>query len=359
MLVNNESKRIAFLIGSMGKGGAERVISVLANSYAERGWQVDILLLLNNSCDYDLNSNINIISICNENRSRIAQLPSWISNIRKYVKDKKPNNIISFIARINLITILACIGLNKSLFISERNDPIADGRSVFVRLATHILYPLADCVIFQTKWAQSCFSRRIQRKSVVIPNPIQVTTMASNYLKEKKIIAVGRLIEQKNHVMLIRAFKDVYEKYPDYNLVIYGEGRLRDTLQNLIKELKLTDAVDLPGNISNIHEKIANAEMFVLSSDYEGLSNALLEAMMMGLPCISTDCAGSNEVIINGISGTIVEVGNQKNLEEGIIFNIQNKEIAYEMAMKAKETVNEFGLDKIINKWDNLLEDEG
>jgi glycosyltransferase involved in cell wall biosynthesis len=355
MPLKRESKRIVFLIGSMGKGGAERVISVLANSYAAKGWKVDILLLLNSICEYQLNKNINLIPICNENKSRLAQLPKWLFGIRKYVKENKPDKIVSFIARINIITIIACLGLNRSIIISERNDPRADGRSIFVRFGTHLLYPLVNKIVFQTKWAQSCFSSRIQKKSVVIPNPIQVTTKASK-IKEKKIVAVGRLVEQKNHAMLIRAFKKVHEKFPDYKLYIYGEGKLRNTLQEQIKDLKLTDAVFLPGNVTSIHESIADAEMFVLSSDYEGLSNALLEAMMMGLPCISTNCAGSNEIISNNYNGILVSVDDEEQLSKAICDLINDKEKAFSLSQNAKRTLCSMNIDKVISLWEKAIE---
>lgn len=354
-MTTSDSKRIAFFIGSMGKGGAERVISILANSYAERGWKVDILLLLNNVCDYQLNKNINLIPICNENKSRLAHLPKWLFSIRKYVKCKKPDRIVSFVARINLITILSCIGLNQSITISERNDPNADGRSIYIKFLTHLLYPLVNCIVFQTKWAQSCFSKRIQKKSVIIPNPIQVTTTATN-VKEKKIVAVGRLMEQKNHSMLIRAFKRVHKNYPEYKLYIYGEGILRRTLENQIQDLKLTESVYLPGNVSNIHQKIANAEMFVLSSNYEGLSNALMEAMMMGIPCISTDCAGSNEVIENSISGLLTKIGNETQLSQAICTLIKDKGYAEKIAEQGMKSVEFMNLNNILGTWISVIE---
>lgn len=350
-----EVKRIVFLIGSMGRGGAERVISILANSYAEKGWVVNILTLLDDNNDYELNTSVNVIPICDVGKSRIRQLPKWIYGIRRYIIENKPDRIVSFIACINIITLLSCVGLHKRIVISERNDPNADGRSTVVRLATHLLYPLSDYVVFQTKWAQSCFSEKIQKKSVIISNPINVTVKATNN-KMKKIVAVGRLLEQKNHVMLISAFKKVHDDYPDYKLYIYGEGNLRDTLTKQIRELELTEAVFLPGNVSNIHEKIADAEIFVLSSNYEGLSNALLEAMMIGLPCISTDCAGSNEVIQNRKNGIIVPIGSEKELIKAIKSLISDYDTRSKISQGALNTSKDFNMDIIVQKWQKIIE---
>ena len=351
-MVNN--KRIVFIIGSMRKGGAERVISILANDYAERGWQVDIIMLLDDDCEYPLNANVNLISIKNNNQSRLVGLSKWIFGIRNYVRRSSPDKIVSFIARINIITIMACIGLNKSIIISERNDPRSDGRSIIVKLLTLILYPLANYVIFQTKWAQSCFPKGIQKKSAVISNPIQVLSKLNN-VKAKKIVAVGRLVEQKNHALLINAFRNVNEKFPDYKLYIYGEGGLRETLLNQIRDLKLTESVILPGNVDNIHEKIADAELYVLSSNYEGLSNALLEAMMMGLPCISTNCAGSNEVVKNGINGLLVKIGDEVELTNAICTLINDNEFSQILAKQAKVSTEHMNFQNVLRDWHKII----
>ena len=354
--MSNEAvaKGIVFLIGSMRRGGAERVISLLANSYADKGYQVDILTLLDNDCGYELKQNVKIIPICNMNKTRIRQLPSWIVNIRRYIREKKPERVISFIARINIITLISCIGLNQHVLISERNDPKSDGRSGLVRLATYILYPFADSIVFQTKWAQSCFPKYIQKKSVIITNPVHVSSYSSD-VKDKKIVSVGRLTEQKNHALLIQAFKKVHDKYPRYKLYIYGEGPLRVNLMEQIKELSLVDTVLLPGNVADIHERIADAEIFVLSSDYEGLSNALLEAMMMGLPCISTDCAGSNEVIVDGKDGLIVSIGSVNDLANAIKRLIVDKGLAKELGQNARLSSRTFETVEVLKKWESVI----
>lgn len=339
----------------MQRDGAERVISILADYYCQKGWDVDIVTLLDDKCDYMLNDNIRLIPICSENKSYNRNIIYWINGIRKYAKSKKPEKIVSFVARINILTLIACFGLKRSIIISERNDPAADGRSNLVKIATFILYKLADGIVFQTLWAQSCFPKYIINKSCVIPNPVKISACASR-VKNKKIVAVGRLESQKNHAMLIKAFKKVHESYPDYKLYIYGEGRLRCSLTNQIQSLGLEEHVFLPGNVSDIHEKISDAEMFVLSSNYEGLSNALLEAMMMGLPCISTDCAGSNEVIQNNINGLLIPIRSEDKLAEGMLLLITNKDLSAQISKKSKITSREFECENIIEKWEAIIE---
>lgn len=349
-----DSKRIVFLIGCMGRGGAERVISVLANTYALQGWQVDILMLLEDRVEYELDENINTIFVGNKSVSRIRQIPIWINSIRRHIKENNPERIVSFIARINIITILSCLGLNKHIIISERNDPRADGRSILTKISTYLLYPLAKNIVFQTKWAQDCFPKNIKKKSFIIPNPICVTTKIAES-KEKKIVAVGRLIEQKNHKMLIDAFKIISEKYSQYKLYIYGEGRLRKKLETQIKDLNLSNNVFLPGNVTNVHEEISDAEIFVLSSNYEGLSNALLEAMMMGLPCITTNCSGVSEIIKNDYNGLLIPINNQDKLVEALDKLIQDKAFANTISKNSLISSNEYKAEKVFKCWANII----
>ena len=148
---------------------------------------------------------------------------------------------------------------------------------------------------------------------MIIPNPIEKISIGK-VKKEKVIINVGKLMDQKNQKLLIKAFSKIADKYPEYKLKIYGEGPKRKELESLVKELGLSEKVEMPGWTPDIFDKVAAAELFVLSSDYEGLSNALLEAMMLGVPCISTDCAGSNEIIRNNINGILVPAGGLKEL---------------------------------------------
>ena len=351
----NSKKRIAFILGSMRRGGAERVVSIISNHYANKDWEVDIILLLDGRCEYNLNNKIRIISLANENKSRISQLPSWILGIRTYLNQYKPDTVLSFAARINIISAIAGIGIKKHFVVSERNDPKRDGRSLLVRIGTNLVYPYVDKVIFQTKQAQSCFNKRIIRNSDIIYNPVNINVKYKS-VNSKKIVAVGRLEPQKNHKLLLTSFKEINDMFPEYSLIIYGEGTLRKELEVTISELGIMNKVSMPGNISNIHQKLLEAEFFVLSSDYEGLSNALLEAMMMGLPCISTDCAGSNEVIISGENGILVPVGNKDRLVNAMKLLINNLEFALSLGKQAEETSNQFSSTNIIKKWESVLE---
>lgn len=348
------NKKITFIIGSMRRGGAERVISLLANHYAEKNWEVNILTLLNNKVQYKLHSNVNVIDF-SSNLSRILMFPKWVYSIRKYFIENNPDKVVSFVARINIITLLSSLGLDLDIIISERNDPKSDGRSIIVKALTFILYRLARIVIFQTKSAKSYFPQYIQSNSLIISNPIEIKKSASD-IKKKKIVSVGRLESQKNHKLLIDAFNIVHKSYPKYELYIYGEGILKGELLQQIENYNLLEKVFLKGNVSNIHEHISDAEMFVLSSDYEGLSNALLESMFMGIPSISTNCAGSNEVIINEENGLLVPIGEMEPLADAMIYLIENEELRRKISTNSIKLKENFKLDIIMDKWEIAIE---
>lgn len=346
-------KRVAFIIGSMGKGGAERVISILSNAYIKKGWQVDIIMMLGNSIEYQLSDSINVIDL-STGKSKLKSIPSWYRNLRKYAKYNHPNVMIAFSAMMYFTTLFSTVGLDASLIVTERSDPYSDGRSKFIDILANWLYPKARIVVLQTERAKSYFSDKIKKNSVIIPNPIEVKTYASSK-PAKTIVNVGRLIEAKNQKLLINSFYRIAKEYPEYNLHIYGDGILYNDLKKQINKLSINNRVFLEGNVENIHDAISDAEFFVLSSNYEGLSNALLEAMMMGIPCISTNCAGSDEYIIDGVSGFLVPVGDEDLLYNSMKKMIINDSLRKKIANNGKTEVEKCKVENIIEMWERYL----
>ena len=351
-----ENRRLLIVLGSMGRGGAERVISHISNYFASKGWKVYIALLLFNKVDYDLNPNIEVINLSGNTSSRIKRFPYWIKSLRKTVKSIKPNAILSFAARISIVVQLSCLGIPVDITVSERNDPYMDGRSKLIDILTRFLYPKAKAVVFQTKRAEGYFDKINLTNSIIIPNPISINCEKGDHTL-KKIVTVGRLTKQKNQEMLIRAFAEVWEKYPEYSLWIYGDGELRVELEQLVKEFRIEKNVVFGGNVEDVHSRIADAEMFVLPSNYEGLSNALLEAMMMGLPCISTRCAGSDEYIVNKENGILVEIDDKNEMKEAILSYIENREFMERCGDNAKEVYQRVSKEVVLQKWYMLIAD--
>ena len=349
-------EEIMFITGSMGRGGAERVISILSKHYIEMGFDVSIVMLLHSiSSGYKLDSNINIIDLSNDSRRAVFDIPRLILRVRKEIQCRKPKTVICFMAQNILITGLACIGLKQKLIVSERVDPASVQRNFIFKILLNIIYSTCTKTVFQTIRAKNYFPPKVQNNSVIIQNPISVACIAKTK-KDPIIVTAGRLKEQKNHKLLIRAFANIIKRYPEYKLNIYGEGPLQNELELLIQELNLENKVRLMGSSAELHNDISNAEMFVLSSDYEGLSNVLMEALMMGLPTISTDCAGSDEVIRDNFNGILIPVRDQKSLEKAIIKIIENKSFAATISKNARDdALKNFAVDKVIYKWDHEI----
>ena len=348
-------KTIVFVITAMSRGGAERVISVLSNHYVNAGYNVSIVMLWHNHVEYELDSKIKIVDLSNDKIHPMMRLFSVTRKLRKYLKNTKPHAVVSFIAQNNLIAGIACRGINTRFIPSERLDPSAAKNNALFEKMLRRVYAKSTATVLQTERVKRYFPENVQKNSVIIANPISVKEYAASDYK-LRILTAGRLNKQKNHEMLINAFKNIHDKHPEFSLTIYGEGVERENLENLICKLGLQESVELPGNVPDIHKKIKNAYMFVLSSDYEGLSNALLEAMMMGLPCISTNCAGSDEAIQDGESGIIVPVGDTQKLTEAMIKLIENENLRNRLAKSAMQAAEKYKVENVIQQWTDVIE---
>lgn len=349
-------KDIVFVITSMGRGGAERVISILSEDYAKRGFRVHIVMLWHSILEYPIHPDVNIIDLSNDKKHPLLNIPRLLRALRKKVKELRPVAVVSFIAQNNIISALALRGLKTRLIVSERNDP-SKKRGRVLRAAVNWSYTRATATVVQTERAKTFFPKKVQKNSIIIPNPVRVLAEAVEE-PTKRIVSAGRLEPQKNQKMLIRAFAELHKDFPEWRLDIYGEGRLRDELQALINGLGLSECVALPGNHPALHAEIKDASLFVLPSDYEGLSNALLEAMMMGLPCISTNCAGSDEAIADGESGLLIPVGDEAALVRAMREMIEDPDRRAALGRAAKEGADRYRVENVIAEWRKVIEGE-
>ena len=349
--------KILFYIGSLKKGGAERVISNLANDFVKNNEVV--LITTVNKIEYSLNRNIIYHSLEYKKKTNIMQ---QLKNLKKLVNKENPDVIISFLTGANFRILLLRKMINIPIIISVRNDPKKEYKALQRKILSKILYPKTDGIVFQTEEAKKYFNRKIQNKSVIIPNPIKkefFTNEQSTSKKEKIIVSVGRLEKQKNHNLLIDAFFDISKKFPDYKLIIYGEGSLRKQLEKKIQSLNMQDKVILPGIVDNIQDKIKQAKVFVMSSDYEGMPNALMEAMALGLIVISTDCpcGGPKFLIENNKNGFLVGVKNMKELSTAIekALKLSEKEIK-KISENARKFVSKLNEEEINKIWYEYIE---
>ncbi len=354
-------KKIIFMIGSLQNGGAERVISVLANKFIEK-YEVHVVTIMENKIDYDLNDGIKYTYIMenDDDKHGINRNFVRIKNIRKYIKTVKPDVVVSFLWATNIVAIISCLFLKQRLILSERNDPKHEPVNSLARTIRNVLFSVRtnNYFVFQTSYAKQCFNKSIQKKSQIIFNPIK-ENIPERYeaRRAKKIVCVARLVEEKNIEMLLRAFKKVIEKHPDYLLYLYGRGPLKEKLEEEAIRLKIEKNVIFKGFSKNVHEEIKDATMFVLPSNYEGISNAMLEAMALGIPTICTDCPayGAREFIKDGENGYLVNVNDEKMLEERMLSIIENDAIQNKFSKEACKIVERINCDVICNQWEAFI----
>ena len=348
--------KISFFIGSLRRGGAERVISILANDYCARGWDVDIVLLLQNQVDYPLDNKINVVDITGNGGSYFKNAFHWLSGIRRYLKKRKPERVVSFVGRINALVLTAAMGLKQNIVVSERNDPKHDGRGALMSRYCNWIYRFARAIVYQNEHEKSCFDAGLASKGYIIPNPVQVNaTRLDN--AEMTIVTAGRLTEQKNQAMLLRAMARIHEKCPDVTCKIYGEGDLRNDLQAQICQLGLEQTVSLEGNVLDIHERLAQSGIFVLTSNFEGLSNALIEAMMVGLPCITTDYPGARELITHGENGIVVPMDDDAELAAQMEKLLLDKAYATQLSQQGQQDSQKFKAETVLAQWHAVIEE--
>ena len=349
--------KIVFFIGSMNGGGAERVISILANHYSSKGWDVEIALLLKNEVGYKLEDNIKIVDLTGKHGSYFKNLPAWVRGIRKYLKKSKPDRVVSFIGRINALVLMSTFGMKVPVIVSERNDPKHDGRGEMMLSLCNRSYGYKRCraIVHQTKYEESCFDSSLAKKSHIIPNPVAVHAERTSE-EPFRIVTAGRLTAQKNHAMLIEAVSMLKDEFPQLSLDIYGDGERKAQLQSLIDENGMSDRITLRGNVSDLHSRIANAGLFVMTSEFEGLSNALLEAMMLGLPCISTDYPGADELIRHRENGILVPRGDTERLCEAIRQILTDADIREKLSKQARETSEAYKKEAVLKLWESVIE---
>lgn len=350
------SKKYLFFIGTLCNGGAERVVSILAGKMAEMGLDVEILTYYERERSYEIHPNIKVSSV-----EKLSKTTNKIKNLfwlRKYFRENA-KVVISFLAPFNMLAITAGIGSSIPVIVADRNDPNKIPGNQIIRKLRDLLYLFADQIVVQTQKNKTYFPQAVQKKCTVIYNPIDLGVYHAIALKtsaKKKIVTAGRLMPQKNQTMLIRAFAETAAQNSEYELVIYGEGPCRQELEHLIMELGLETKVSLPGNVSDLHERIKDAELFVLSSDYEGMPNALIEAMCMGLPCISTKVSGATDLIQNGKNGILTEIGAERELAEAMYTLLQNPAARQQIAEEAVKLGNELFTDRIVKQWLDVAE---
>lgn len=343
--------------GSFGDGGAERVMSILSYSLPDYFDSVVFVLWKKLEVFFQWDQRCRVIWLEDAVRSQRDLIK--MKGFRSLVQQEKPNIILSFLEPFNLRVLISTIGMNLKIVVSERNDPRAVNGSWIMDQVEKLIYRKAKGIIVQTKTIYDFFDGRLRDRTSIIYNPVCLEKdrngAALSTRKEKRIVSVARLARQKRHSDLIKAFSIFHQTHPNYILDIYGEGPERAALQSLVELEQLQTSVFLRGVQRNIQEIITSAEVFVLASEREGMSNAMIEAMCLGLPCVCTKVSGAVDLIDSGRNGFLVEIGDISGLATAMEKIVDNKELALSIGIEASKMYNILNKEIITSEWMEYL----
>ena len=351
-------EKILFYIGSMYRGGAQRVLSVIMNSLID---QFEVYLVTDvapngHRDEYYVDPNIHRI-ILNEGSNKQSNI-NKILLLRKTIRKISPCASISFLGQPNLRNILASIGLRTRTIVSVRNDPYKEYGGGIKKFIANLLFLKVDMCVFQTEQAREYFRDLPNKKCSIIPNPVDDSFFSyeSNY-SSNEIAIVGRLEKQKNPLLALRSFSFIQRDYPKCTLHYYGEGSLRSEIEDQIRKDGLEERVFLHGEVSNTGDYLAKSCLYILCSDYEGMPNALMEAMAVGVPCIATDCpCGGPKFLLGDVNDELLfPVGNTEELVNRIRKVLSDQEFRVDTAKAIKRKAQEFKTDIIVQKWKKLF----
>lgn len=349
---------IVFVVTKIGRGGAQRVSVILAGYLKEMGHNVSILYY-DEDGTYPLKEGIMTKRLPYSKNVLLKHLKRIFAFI-KFNRKNKTDLVIALFRGYDYTYIYKKLFGGK-LILSQRNDPKAEyDKDIIARLAANVFFGAADKVVFQTEEEKEYFSEKIQRKGYIVGNPV-MEGLPEPYEGERRkdIVNFCRLVPQKNLKLLIDAFGDVCKVRDDYRLTIFGNGAQKDELVDYIREKGLGGkAVILPFS-ADIHNLVRDAAMFVSSSDFEGISNSMLEAMALGLPCVCTDCpaGGTQEVIKDGVNGLLTPVGDRQALACAMLKIIDDPQLGKRLGKAAALVREEFSPEKICGEWEKVVYD--
>lgn len=352
---------ICFVIPSLSSGGAERVVSVLASQLADDGYDVSVIKYFDTFDDYHVSPKVKVSCISKGNELDYKKLSLFkkIKLIRQEVESIKPRFIVPFLPHVAVHAFIACIGLSVHFIQTIRVAPQKAPASKLLRLLRDMLVAISYSTFVQTYSQKMYFSRLLHKKIFVLPNPISNEILSTNVVGKnniKEIISVGRLSSQKNFPLLIKAVKVLIDAGENIELAIYGEGEDKASLQKLIFSLGMSDKCFLRGRTNDVAKVLSKSDLFVMCSNFEGMPNALMEAMAVGLPCVSTNCETGPAELLSNDKGLLVPVNDKDKIVSAIKFMIDNPKVANRFGNASKQFMKEqYGADKIAKDFIRLV----
>ena len=357
--------KILIYIGSLKSGGAEKVVSHMANYWAHTHEIVLLTDVSEKEDFFEIHSKVKRIStgfLVSKKNIFIKYFShlKGLLQLRKIIKDTKPEIIISHLPVANVRMLLSTFNLKIPLIVEDHNNPAFNKIPQPWRILRPIMYMFTNKVVLLTEDLKKHYHKGLQSKIVIIPNPLNIPRNIINsnevILKHPTFISTGNFRYIKGYDLLIQAFSHVVKVYPDWYLTLLGDGKERKNLSLLAEKLGVSDKIDMPGRVNNPYTLLKQAEIYVLSSRSEGFPVALCEAMGVGMPCISFDCpTGPSDIINNNHNGLLIEYLNVEKLAEAMIKLVENSNLRERLSKEALKINNDLEISVIMKKWETII----
>jgi GalNAc-alpha-(1->4)-GalNAc-alpha-(1->3)-diNAcBac-PP-undecaprenol alpha-1,4-N-acetyl-D-galactosaminyltransferase len=363
--------RLTLVISALERGGAERILSVLAGAWVKKGREVTLITFDDKEPpSYPLHPSIILKSLRVPNEEAGSPFVALSRNIkrirllRRFIHQSRPDLVVSFLDFPNILTLLATRGLGIPVIVSERANPdLVPVKPIWKRLRKSF-YPSAAALVCQTNAMVAQLQQTIKVAGYAIPNPVELpVTWNANAPKggnndSRTIIAMGRLVPQKGFDLLLQAFASIAARHPEWSLKVLGKGSLKDQLEAQAESLGLKDRVSFLGAFADPFPVLRSADLFVFSSRFEGFGNALTEAMACGLPAVSFDCpAGPADIIRHGVDGLLVPPENVPALTEAMDRLMGDNVEREKLASRAPDVLQRFSLERVLAMWEKVFAD--
>ncbi|WP_158228584.1 glycosyltransferase family 4 protein [Sinorhizobium fredii] len=354
--------RIAFVLSGLGAGGAEKIVNLLAHHRKAQGDIVHVLAVNAASPEsyFPYNSAIKIEALGNTTHTipRVAHTAQRLFRLHRQLRAIKPDLIISFLTKINVLVGIAAYGLDSPIIMSERNNFTSQQKHVFWRLALPVAIRSAASLVMQTPEAYQSLPRRFRSKAEIIPNPVTLPPDCERVLSDgTRVIAVGRMERQKGFDLLLEAFSFVTHSVPAAQLTIFGDGSQRGALEQFARDLGIAENVKMPGITRFPLEWVGAGDIFVLSSRFEGFPNVLLEAMTAGLASIAFDCSwGPAEILSSPDAGLLIPPGDVRKMGEAILSVMTDATLRKKLSKTgAAAATAKYATSSILQQWDGVI----
>ena len=360
--------KIAFHLNCLAQGGAERVVSSLANELAAEGEEVYVATEWQDEDEFALDPRVTRVHVglrdTDENKSRVTKFFLRIKYLKEFVREYKPDILIAFAQRANYRALMAAGDSDIPVLISIRTDPVGHYDALSDKVQIRWLFPKAAGCVFQTTGQREFFRPYLQENSRIILNPINPKYIGTPFVddsdREKAVVHHARLVDFKNHPLLLKAFIRVHEKHPDYVLRLYGGDSFdgtKEILEKIIEENNAHDYIFLMGASDSLETELPKGMVYAFTSDWEGLPNSLLEAMALGMPTVATDCpcGGPATVMRDGENGLLIPIKNEDALVDGINRLIEDRELAVRLGNEARKIADIANAESVASQWKEYI----